>query len=185
MNSKTYNEILNSLKEKDSFILAIDGVSASGKTTLSLKLAKDLNALVIHTDDFFLPASLRTKERLEEIGGNIDYVRFKEEVIDNLDKDITYKKFDCKTMSFKETIKEEKSKRIIIEGAYSMHPHFGSYYTDSIFLEISYDCQIERLSLRDIKKLDDFKTKWIPKEHAYFSKFKIKDKANLIIFNEK
>ena len=62
------------------FIIAIDGRAASGKSTLAQQLGELLDADVIHMDDFFLPPSLRTKERLSEPGGNVHYERFAEEV---------------------------------------------------------------------------------------------------------
>ena len=75
-------------------VIAIDGRCASGKTTLAKALQteglpekvatektflKKQNVGVIHMDDFFLPRELRTKERLSEAGGNVDYERFAEE----------------------------------------------------------------------------------------------------------
>ena len=63
-------------------IIAIDGRCASGKTTFTQKLANYLNAEVIHMDDFFLRNELKTKERLSEVGGNIDYERFTSEVLE-------------------------------------------------------------------------------------------------------
>ena len=66
-------------------IIAIDGRCASGKTTFTQKLADYLNAEVIHMDDFFLRNELKTKERLSEVGGNIDYERFTSDVLDETD----------------------------------------------------------------------------------------------------
>lgn len=36
-------------------IIAIDGRSAAGKTTLASNFARELNAVLIHADDYFLP----------------------------------------------------------------------------------------------------------------------------------
>lgn len=72
--------IKEKLRNKQPLIIAIDGRSASGKTTL----AKELNELflseVIHMDDFFLQPEQRTEERLSEVGGNVDRERFLREV---------------------------------------------------------------------------------------------------------
>ena len=62
-------------------ILAIDGCSASGKTTLAQRLAERFSGDVVHMDDFFLPLSLRTPERLAEPGGNVHYERFLEQIV--------------------------------------------------------------------------------------------------------
>ena len=67
-------------QDKDSFIVAIDGRCASGKTTVATALAGLLNANLIHMDDFFLRKEQRTPERLATPGENIDHERFLEEV---------------------------------------------------------------------------------------------------------
>ncbi|MDE7100629.1 MAG: (d)CMP kinase, partial [Anaeroplasmataceae bacterium] len=76
-------------QEKETFVIVIDGMSASGKSTLALKLANALDANLIHMDDFFLPKELRTLNRYQEAGGNIHYERFKEEVVNHINENIT------------------------------------------------------------------------------------------------
>ena len=66
---------------KGSCIVAIDGNSASGKTTLANHLASIFDCNVFHIDDYFLTPSQRTTERLNEIGGNFDRQRFLAEVL--------------------------------------------------------------------------------------------------------
>ena len=55
-----------------------------GKSTLAENLKQYFNCEVVKMDHFFLPLQKRTNERLNTPGGNIDYERFKEEVINNL-----------------------------------------------------------------------------------------------------
>ncbi len=69
------------LKKDKPVLLAIDGKSGSGKTTLAEELARQYQAELYHMDDFFLQPFQRTLERLAEIGGNVDYKRFQEEVL--------------------------------------------------------------------------------------------------------
>ena len=54
----------------DFTIFALEGKCTSGKSTISNKLN---NVTIIDVDDFFLPINKKTSERLNEIGGNIDY----------------------------------------------------------------------------------------------------------------
>ena len=61
--------------------LAIEGGSASGKTTLGKILAKRYDCTVFHMDDFFLRAEQRTAARFAEPGGNVDRERFLAEVL--------------------------------------------------------------------------------------------------------
>ena len=129
-------QIKQLLKEKEYVVIAIDGCAASGKTTLAKKLSNMFNASVIHMDDFFLPLEKRTEERLNTPGGNIDYERFKEEVVNNLDNDFTYNAFNCSIMKVDKEVFVKKTNLLIIEGSYSLHPYFGKYYDLSIFLDI-------------------------------------------------
>ncbi|MDE5867678.1 MAG: (d)CMP kinase, partial [Anaeroplasmataceae bacterium] len=126
------NDLVQELKKiaqaKEKFVIVIDGMSASGKSTFAQKLASELDANLIKMDDFFLPKELRTLNRYQEAGGNIHYERFKEEVVDHINENISYGIFDCKSMKILKKVNVLKKKFIIIEGAYSMHPYFGKYY---------------------------------------------------------
>ena len=56
--------------------LAIEGGSASGKTTLGQILAGRYGCTVFHMDDFFLRPEQRTPARFAEPGGNVVRLRF-------------------------------------------------------------------------------------------------------------
>ncbi|MBQ8411006.1 MAG: hypothetical protein IJX15_04645 [Ruminiclostridium sp.] len=78
------------LSEKERVIVAIDGNCGSGKTTIARAVSEHFSCPVIRTDDFFLRPEQRTEERLSEVGGNIDYERFKEEVTASLEKGVDF-----------------------------------------------------------------------------------------------
>lgn len=166
----------------DNLVIAIDGMCASGKTTIARLLAKLYHTRVIHMDDFFLPLNLRTPSRYEEIGGNIDYERFMEKIIDNLHQDIYYKPYNCKINNFEREIKLPLCDITIIEGSYALHPKFGEYYDLAIFVEVSKEEQIKRIILRNGQdQLTIFKEKWLKFENTYFEGFSIKNRTNFII----
>lgn len=90
------------------YVVAIDGMSASGKTTLGQQLKNHfLKANLFHMDDYFLQPHQRTPDRLAETGGNVDYERFKDEIIFHLnDKNgFSYQIYDCMTQSLGSPIK--------------------------------------------------------------------------------
>ncbi len=176
---KTIDDLL---KDEGKIIIAIEGGCASGKTTLTKKLKEYYDANVIHMDDFFLPFEMRTPERMKEIGGNIDYERFKKEVADNILKNesFTYGVFDCSIGKVNKTVNVKYKKINIIEGVYSLHPNYEHIYNMKIFLKIDEQKQIERLKIRSPEKLERFINEWIPKENDYFKKFRIEDKCDLI-----
>lgn len=171
-------------KEKERIVIAIDGRCASGKTTLGYYLQELFDANLFHMDDFFLQTHQRTKKRLAEIGGNVDYERFQTEVLAPLfaGEDILYRRFDCKNMTLAagEWIKNRRMN--IVEGSYCGNPYFGNCYDLKIFTDIDIESQLENIRKRNgEEKLLVFKERWIPKEEAYFEKFLIKEKSEIVI----
>lgn len=185
------DKLLKLIKEKQNLlnrplVIGIDGRCGSGKTTLSLKLKEILGCEIIHLDHFFLQTHQRTKERLNEVGGNFDYERFILEVKNPIKnrKDLSYQVFNCYTMSLEERINININKIIVIEGTYSLHPLIEDIYDIKVFVNINKDEQIKRIKKRDGEVLlQRFISEWIPKEEAYFSKFNIVDNADVIIKN--
>jgi len=112
--------------EEQNIIIAIEGSSASGKTTLGRHLRDIYDCNLFHTDDFFLQPHQRTEERLSTPGGNLDRERFLQEIIIPLSekKDICYHKFDCSKMALGDKVTAVPKRITVIEGAYSMHPDF-------------------------------------------------------------
>ena len=170
--------------EKEQIIIAVDGRCASGKSTLGQYLQDLFDANLFHMDDFFLQRHQRTEERLAEVGGNVDYERFQTEVLVPLlaGKDILYRRFDCKSMTITDG-KWIKNRRItIIEGSYCGNAYFGDIYDLKIFTDIDSKSQLANIRNRNgEEKLQVFKERWIPKEEAYFEKFMIKEKSDIVI----
>ena len=167
-------EKLTELSEKtsDTCVIAIDGRCASGKTTLASMLAEVLDAGVIHMDDFFLPAKLRTSERLAEPGGNVHYERFTEQVLPYLRSTagFSYPRFDCGKMELGEEVWVRAGNYRIVEGAYSCRPAFGDYMDLRVFADVGPQKQRDRIRCRDGEEsLRRFVERWIPMEEAYFA----------------
>lgn len=176
-------KIIDTVNKSNAKIIAIDGRAASGKSTLSMLLSEILYAPVIHMDDFFLPFEKRREERLSEIGGNIDYERFEWDILPNLRcyDSFSYRRFDCSTGTMNQEVFVDSSELKIVEGSYASHPYFGHYFDLLIFKDVDRDEQIRRLEKRCPEKLDDFLNKWIVMEERYFSHYRIKDKADIIL----
>ena len=170
------------LARQDQVIIAIDGNCTAGKTTLAGILAEQYNCNVFHMDDFFLQPHQRTEARLSEPGGNVDYERFKEEVLDPVadTNGVTYRPFSCHEWKLADkAITIPYNDIVIVEGSYSHHPHFEDVYDVKIFLEISPDEQKKRIIARDGKDIwPMFEQKWIPMENTYFKFYKIKEKSD-------
>lgn len=164
--------------------IAVEGKSASGKTTLGKMLAEIYGCTVLHTDDFFLRPEQRTAERYAEIGGNIDRERFLNEVLIPLSNGeaINYSRFDCCEMKLLPPEEIKPANLTVIEGVYSMHPEFEKHYNLSVFLDISPEFQKERISERNSPQLAErFFNEWIPLENTYFSATAAKNRCEMCI----
>lgn len=171
-------------KRKERIIVAIDGRCAGGKSTLGKYLQQQFDANLFHMDDFFLQKHQRVKERLEEIGGNVDYERFKEEVLLPVmeGKEVQYCVFDCGSFTLGQGVLMQPKRISVIEGSYSQHPYFGDPYDLKIFVDIDRESQLDNIRARNgEQKLPDFIERWIPKEEAYFEKFHIQSRADVIL----
>jgi len=125
----------------------------------------------------------RTPERLSEVGGNVDYERFSEEVLIPVLEglDVEYRPFHCQNRVIQEGSIIKCKRLNVIEGSYSIHPYFGNYYDLRIFMDIDDQQQINNIRKRNgEEKLVQFKKEWILKENAYFEKFDISSSCIII-----
>ena len=176
-------QIATLLEEKNFVMVAIDGKCTSGKTTLASKLAEIYDCNVFHMDDFFLRPQQRTSERFAEVGGNVDYERFREEVLLPLKsgKAFSYRPFDCSTFTLAAPVTVTPKKLNIIEGTYSHHPYFGNPYDLKILLTVDEEIQRQRILERPAFLHKRFFEEWIPMENRYFDGFAIPSEAGFII----
>jgi uridine kinase len=171
------------MKSKDRINIAIDGNSGSGKSTLASLIGNVYECNIFHMDDFFLTPELKTEERLREVGGNVDYVRFKHEVIDGINSgcEFLYCKYDCKRKTLGEAVSVIPQKLNIIEGSYSMHPTLVNNYDLKLFLHIDEKEQSSRILKRNgTFMLKRFLNEWILLENQYFKELNIREQSDLV-----
>jgi uridine kinase len=164
-------EIDRKRAKQERVLLAIEGGSAAGKTTLAAQLEQIYGCTVFHMDDFFLRPEQRTPERLAQPGGNVDYERFLAEVLEPLAEGVPvhYRRYDCHTQSMQSAVEIKPTPLVIVEGAYSMHPALAEYYDLSVFLDVAPEAQRERILRRNGPVVAErFFTQWIPLERLYF-----------------
>lgn len=179
--SAQINGLLNT--EKETIIVAIDGRCAAGKTMLAKELMEKYDCNVFHMDDYFLRPEQRTEARLAKPGENVDHERFEEEILIPLsqNREVTFKRFDCKTFTLEAPVTVSKKRLNIVEGVYSMHPELASFYDLTVFYDIEEKLQRERITRRNSAMAEKFFSTWIPLEEKYFKTLDIRQKANIII----
>jgi len=175
---------IDSLQESQNTVnVAIDGNSGSGKSTLASLIGDIYDCNIFNMDHFFLTPELRTEERFKEVGGNVDYVRFKQEVIAGLQSghEFQYRIYDCRQNVFGQPISVIPKKLNIIEGSYSMHPTLINNYDLKIFLHIDEKKQRLRILKRNgASMLKRFLGEWIPLENRYFKELNIQEQSDLV-----
>ena len=183
MNESLIKAIEALLEENRPVIVAIDGPCAAGKTTLAGKLQEAFDCNLFHMDDFFLRPEQRTRERFQEPGGNVDYERFREEVLVPLKagEAFSYRPFDCKTFTLAQPVAVTPKKLNIIEGSYSHHPYFENPYDLKVYLDVAPELQRQRILMRPEFLHQRFFEQWIPMENGYFEAFSVKEQADLVI----
>jgi uridine kinase len=169
------------LKTGRQIVVAIDGNCTAGKTTLASVLEKEYDCNVFHMDDFFLRPEQRTAQRYAEPGGNVDYERFREEVLLPLKtgKAFSYRPFSCKTFTLSEPVAVVPKALNIVEGTYCLHPYFGDAYDLKLFLSVDPELQKQRIYQRPQFLQQRFFTDWIPMEKLYFDFCQIPGQADI------
>ena len=176
--------VLALLETRSRVFVAIDGNCCAGKTTLAERLRIRLNATVFHMDDFFLPPDMRSAERLNTPGGNVNAERFLREVLLPLSRgeSVSVVRYSCKEDRLLEPETVEPTQVCIVEGAYSLHPLLAPYYDLKVFYRIDSELQLERIRKRNgIAQLPMFQNRWIPLENAYFEAYKIEQSCDLVL----
>lgn len=165
-------------------LISIDGRSTAGKTTLAAAISECIDCNVVHMDQFYLKPSQRTSERYAEPGGNVDYERVKEEVIDPLlaGEEFSYRPYDAHRDVFGEELHFDPKPVVLIEGSYSGHPMLWDAYDMHIFMTTSKERQLERVRKRNGEAaLEMFQAKWIPLEEKYFKAYSIPERSDMRI----
>jgi len=171
------------LLKEGPIIVAIDGGSGTGKTSLAERLAADLDCNVFHMDHFHLRPDQRTPQRLNRPGGNFDKERYFADVLIPLryGRAVSYRPWNCRTLSYDEPISLPLKKLNIIEGAYSQHPDFKDFYNFTVFLTSPLEDRLARLREREGDAYDDFVSKWIPLEDRFFITYSIQKHADMVL----
>lgn len=177
-------DCIGAMAEKDRILIAIDGSCTSGKSTLAALLARELDCNVFRVDDYFLRPEQRTEERLAQPGGNVDYERFREEVLLPLKTGMPffYRPYDCGTGKLKAPVAVTPKRISVIEGSYSHHPFFEGPYDIKVFLKVSPEVRLVRIGQRPAFLRKRFEEEWIPMEQRYFEAFDIESKADIVGF---
>ena len=168
------------MKKKGQILISIDGNCGSGKTTFADVAKKIFGANVFHMDDYYLPMAEREENWSKIPAGNMNLLRFKEEVLipAKEGRTVKYQPYHCQSRTLKEAVFVEPANLTIVEGSYSQHPLLAGFYDWKVFLTCKKEEQEKRLIEREGDYFSVFQSTWIPMEENYHSTYQIKEKAD-------
>jgi len=166
-------------------LIAIDGPSGAGKTTLSTQLAHRLAAQVVQVDDFYRSTSERTVADRAETGWEFDLGRLKEQVLVPLSagRPGSYQRYDWPTDHLADW-REVHPGIVFVEGVYSLRSDLRGFYSFSIWVACNpATClgrMLEREDSRPILQLEY----WMAEEASYLASQRPDSAANIIVAGE-
>lgn len=165
-------------------VVAIDGRSNSGKSTLGRILAEITGGGLIRMDDLLSPASRGQVVSKGMPGGNVNYAMFQRDILPNLasEKAFSYPYFANHSLVINRKRRVRRSPYRIVEGSYSQHAVFGDYMDIRVFMTTPVTEQRRRVIARDGERLaPSYFHIWIPQEEEYFNFYKLWEKADVLI----
>lgn len=155
------------------FVVAIDGRSGAGKSTVARALAARLGATVIEGDDFYAGGvALRTDPPRDRARDCIDWRRLRA-AIEALRRgeDATYHAFDWDR--FDGALRPEATTLapapvVIVEGVYSGRPELADVVDLRVFLGVDEEDRVRRLVARE-GAIGEWEQAWHEAELVYFA----------------
>lgn len=181
-------EIERAARSKRPLLVALDGRSGTGKSTLSGALAERLPAIVIVQDDFYTGGTLAdwaTRSAREKADRVIDWKRLRIEVLEPLlsDRVARWRSFNWQTLDglSDHELVANPSPVIILDGAYSSRPELADLIDLSILMQLDDATRRERIRHRECA---DFVKEWHPvwdeAEDYYFTHVRPADAFDII-----
>jgi len=184
MLEETIRQILN---RQPRALIAIDGMAASGKTTLAKALSSRFSSCaIVHMDDFTMPFEARYPGYFENTLSTADVARFDREVLSPLlcGEAAVYRPYRCHPVpGFLAPVRVAAGTRlIIVEGAYCLHPALCDRYDLRVLMTIPSALQQERIRARNGEaQLQHFLTSWIPMENRHIQARSLRSRCDLVI----
>ncbi len=158
-------------------LIAIDGRSGVGKSTVANQLATGLNGVVIKGDDFFsggTDSDWKNRTPPEKVDLVIDWRRLRKEAIEPLlaGRTASWHPFDWTTWQGLaiDDIKTKSADFILLDGIYSNRPEYSDLVDLSILVEAPEDERLTRLIKREtVEYMENWHRIWDVAEDYYFA----------------
>lgn len=158
----------------NSQIILIDGPAGAGKTTLSLKLQKELNCEVVHLDSVYNGWVFALTDSLTHTLSEL-LAAF------TSGKDYELPIFNWATMNFDSTKIIKPAENLIIEGVGAGQRAVRAYATKIYWVDIDTETGLQRVLDRDGSHLEAQMRAWQIREAKHFEVERTREFADFII----
>ncbi|MGG4167959.1 kinase [Rossellomorea vietnamensis] len=191
-----YVDVLKSMAarhDKPRFILGIDGLSRSGKTTFVKQLSAELNEEslqyhIFHIDDFIVDRKRRYDTGLEEWQ---EYFQLQWDVtwlskhffqgLPDMER-VTLPYYDGATDTHEtRTIQLPKEGLIIIEGVFLQRKEWKHFFDKVVYLDCPRETRFNRESNETKKNISKFKNRYWKAEDYYINQYNPREQADIVI----
>lgn len=181
------------------FLVALDGGSCSGKSTLGDLVAAELSAVTVPGDDFFAAAITDAEWDAfspgERAAAAIDWRRLREEALEPLlaGKIASWHPFDFAAGTrpdgtypmATEVVMREPSSVIVLEGAYSCRPELADLIDLAVLVDVPLPERRRRIAAREEKWFRDaWHARWDAAEDHYFRQVRPPSSFDLVVTND-
>ena len=152
-------------------LIAIDGHSAAGKSTLARSIANTLPTVsIVHTDDFYRVMDESERAQLDAPGGYehyYDWQRLEAQVLAPLTarQVARYQKYDWATNQLGAWVAVQPHGVVLVEGCYSARPLFRSYY--NLIILVDADAALRDQRQRQRADAPEWWPRWDAAERYY------------------
>lgn len=172
-------EVLHHIKRIESgartILVAIDGHGGAGKSSLAAWLGSQVDATIIHIDDFGRPG--RPYEAW-------DWDRFREQILEPLMENRTarYQRYDWDSESLAEWIDVEAGGVVIAEGVSITRTELDDPWDLTVWVECPYELRLARGLQRDGEGMrDTWVNVWMPEEDRYVAEQQPHERADYVV----
>ncbi len=150
-------------------VVAVDGPGAAGKSTIAARLSARLELSLVHTDDFFRPATPAVQAR-GALADYYDLVRLRTEALAPLrsGNDAVFLPFDWDTGALSPgKVRLAPKDLVLVEGVCSAAPELADLVDKAIYVDTPEPERLRRL--RRLVAPEDWDEQWLRAEREYFA----------------
>ncbi len=181
-------DLIDSVSRRHPLMVAIDGMSAAGKSTLAPVVVEELpDAELVRGDDFYRVMDNDERFTLSPEQGydqDFDWQRLRQQVLDPLRaaEPARFQRYDWPTGQLGEWAEARPTPVVIVEGVYISRPQLRDVFDLVVWVDTSVDARAVRQSLGDDPP--EWVARWDAAERYYIDHHQPAGTADLVVSGE-